>query len=459
METKRKIKFKEIKETNDSVLTKASVPIAEGVYLSEWLIIDSERGIKIITPYKSYRDTYSKETKYKTLIHFSGQELKDRWNNRIKEAYRTWRNEKDTSEDYQVELIRKCFKGRGDLFAKYWKNSDGKKGYQPACKNEWKQGICSKRCYNCANGEYLPLNDNVYLSHLKGKDVTGKMFAVGIYPLLKDSTSNFIAVDFDGEGSLNQVRHFIDISKSHGIPAYLERSMSGAGYHVWIFFKERVPAWKSRKVVLGILQQAAPGSETVAGFDRLFPNQDRLTGKGLGNLIALPLQGEAVKKGSTLFLDPTNQYQPYPNQWNFLRTIKKIDEKKFDELIDNWNLKPYVKRTPRPCALGKRTDLDRVIENCDFIRHCIDNAKSLAEPLWYCMISNLAVFEGGAEKIHEFSKPYHGYTQAETEAKIAHALRDTGPHRCETIRKEGYHCQKNCSVKSPAGLGYKKNPF
>ncbi len=461
METKRKIKFKKIKEIDTSVWTKASVPIAKGVYLSEWLIIDSKEKIEVITPYISERDMISGKTSCKSLLEFSEQELKERWLNRIKEVYRTWKNTGSSSEivKSQVTLFKEYFKGREVLFAKYWKSRDGRKGYRPACRNEWKKGICSRTCRNCTSMEYLPVTDGIYHAHLTGNDAIGKLFVVGIYPLQEDGTSYFIAADFDGAGSLNQARDFMKACSSNGIPAYLERSMSGAGCHVWIFFKKKIPAWKSRKVVLEIVRRAALGGETAAGFDRLFPNQDRLTGKGLGNLIALPLQGRAVKKGCTIFLDPANRCKPYPDQWNFLRSIIKIDEKKLDELIDSWNLNRHAGSTPRPRAPGNRKGLERIMENCDFIRYCIDNAESLTEPLWYCMISNVAVFEGGAEKIHEFSKPYHGYTRTETEAKIEHALSDTGPHRCDTIRKEGFLCRKNCGVKSPAGLGYRVNNF
>lgn len=459
METMRKIKFKKIKETDEKIFTNASVPVAKGVYLSGWLIIDSRKDTKVIPPFISYRHKNSGKTKYKALVYFAQKDLKTHWLNRIKGAYQRWKDEKNSLRllNYRVKLFKERFRGREDVFAKYWESRDGRRGYQPACKNEWKEGICHKPCFNCINREYLPLTEDVYGTHLKGQDSKGKLFVVGVYPLLEDNTSYFIAADFDGQGAMHQAKEFMETCSSYKIPTYLERSRSGIGYHVWIFFEDKIPAWKTRAVILEILKNPKLQSGNSEGFDRLFPNQDRLTGRGLGNLIALPLQGQSVQKGFTLFLNPEIQFEPYKDQWEFLRTIKRIGEQKFDNLIKLWDLKPNQQRTPPSYTLGSQESLEKVIQNCDFIRYCINNAENLSEPLWYCMISNLAVFEGGVEKIHKFSRPYPRYTWAETERKISHALEATGPHQCHTIRKEGFNCIKDCGVRSPAGLGYRTN--
>ncbi|WP_440310964.1 TOTE conflict system archaeo-eukaryotic primase domain-containing protein, partial [Klebsiella pneumoniae] len=77
------------------------------------------------------------------------------------------------------------------------------------------------------------------------------------------------------------------------VACYVLRSKSGKGYHAYIFFKEAVPAWKARLVLFAILREAGciGDDAEVSSFDRLFPNQDALSGKGFGNLIALPFQG------------------------------------------------------------------------------------------------------------------------------------------------------------------------
>jgi hypothetical protein len=77
---------------------------------------------------------------------------------------------------------------------------------------------------------YLPLTDQQLLKHFNGEQL------IGIYPLLQDNTSWFIAADFDKDKWADECRTFLNICKEHGILSYLERSRSGKGGHVWIFF-------------------------------------------------------------------------------------------------------------------------------------------------------------------------------------------------------------------------------
>jgi hypothetical protein len=332
----RKIRFKRIRETEKLIQTYASVPIAKGVYLSRWLINDNRKEIRVIPPFIYYMEKGSRKAKHETLLYFDKKDLKNRWLKKIRNAYKEWRDEENSigALNNKVKLLQGLFIGRKDVFAKYWESSKGRKGYQPACKNEWKKGICYKPCSRCENREYPPLTTDIYEAHLKGRNLQGKLFVVGIYPLLEDNTSYFIAVDFDGENALQQAKEFVEACSWHGVPAYIERSRSGIGCHVWIFFTDKIPAWKSRSVILKILKGQNLENGRAEGFDRLFPNQDRLTGRGLGNLIALPLQGQSVQKGYTVFLDPRNQFKPYRDQWEFLKGIERIGEEEFDELIE-----------------------------------------------------------------------------------------------------------------------------
>ncbi len=179
----------------------------------------------------------------------------------------------------KVNLIRNLFKGREDVFARYWQKGN-KKGYMPA----YQYDPYMYRLHVIKGGTFddykdktrLPLTDHQIFKHLDGEQL------IGIYPLLMDNTSWFIAAD---------CRTFIIACKEREIPAYLERSRSGKGGHVWIFFDQPCPAIISRKIVSALLEQSGIISvfNKESSFDRLFPNQDHLSGKGLGNLIALPL--------------------------------------------------------------------------------------------------------------------------------------------------------------------------
>lgn len=120
---------------------------------------------------------------------------------------------------------------------------------------------------------------------------------------------------------------------------------------------------------------------------------------------------------------------------------------------------PKIEGAPSPVTAvgGNRTGLNLVTERCDFLRHCKENATTLSEHDWYAMITNLAVFEGGSDKIHMLSKAYPAYHYAETQEKIAHFLESgTKPITCQTIGEKGFSCPRleACGCKAPAALCY-----
>lgn len=87
---------------------------------------------------------------------------------------------------------------------------------------------------------------------------------------------------------------------------------------------------------------------------------------------------------------------------------------------------------------GRNDGLDLVLAS-DFLAYCRTQAKTLSEPLWYAMITNLIGFRGGRAAIHDLSRPHPGYSHAETEWKIEHALSDApGPHSYRFIAEHGF---------------------
>jgi hypothetical protein len=95
--------------------------------------------------------------------------------------------------------------------------------------------------------EYFPLTDQVIHDHLTGK------LTAGVYPLLTDETCWFLAADFDKTTWQDDVRAFLQTCADWNIPAALERSRSGRGGHVWIFFDAPLPASLARKLGAAIL--------------------------------------------------------------------------------------------------------------------------------------------------------------------------------------------------------------
>lgn len=107
-------------------------------------------------------------------------------------------------------------------------------------------------------------------------------------------------------------------------------------------------------------------------------------------------------------------------------------------------------------AIGRGGDVEVLLNRCTFIRHCRDDAASLSECEWYALISNVSRCADGSAAVHRLSEPYPSYSPQETDAKIAHALTDTGPHTCTFIQGLVFQgCPPGgCGVKAPIALSH-----
>lgn len=244
------------------------------------------------------------------------------------------------SIDERLRLFQSLFKGREDVFARRWfSKTTGKSGYQPVCINEWKQGICDKKKYRCAmcpNRSFAPLTTQDMYRHLEGKDEYC-CDVVGLYAIMQDNNCAFLCADFDDKnckyGYKEDVLAYVGVCREWLIPYAIERSRSGNGAHVWIFFEAPLPASKARRLGNAILTEAMTrnGQMSFNSYDRFFPNQDYLPEGGFGNLVALPLQGQARRKENSVFVD--NDFLVYKDQWAFLYNLKKIQESTIDQLL------------------------------------------------------------------------------------------------------------------------------
>jgi superfamily II DNA or RNA helicase len=269
----------------------------------------------------------------------------------------------------RVALFRGLFRGREDVYARRWESPDGRSGYTPAAQKDWKAISRSRpedrKEVDQKTRKFFPLTDAVIENHLLGRET------IGVFPLLADETCWFLAVDFDKKTWQEDSRAFMDTCRELNVPAALERSRSGNGGHVWIFFDRAIPAITARKLGCVILTCAMECRHQLGldSYDRFFPSQDTMPKGGFGNLIALPLQGIPRKTGNSVFVDP--DFQPYPDQWEFLSAVQRVpiviaeqivtEAQRKGDLIgvrisvtddeyrqDPWTLPPSRKRLERP---------------------------------------------------------------------------------------------------------------
>lgn len=264
-----------------------------------------------------------------------------------------------------IQYYYHLFKGRNDVYSKRSgkvNKKTGKHGYYTQCWNFWKDGICPKKnhsqfnCGECQNQKYKELTGQVLYEHLIGarEDASD---VIGLYPMFPDETVNFLVFDFDchddkigGDDGANlesdwmtEVNAFRKICEINEVPVLVERSRSGKGAHVWIFFEKPILASVARRFGTALLSKGAESvnMKNFKYYDRMLPAQDHIplntkTGKpGLGNLVALPLQGQALKLGNSAFID--ENWNVYPNQWECLKEVKKLSLETVEERIKEWS--------------------------------------------------------------------------------------------------------------------------
>jgi len=260
------------------------------------------------------------------------------------------------TNDEKIRIFLNLFRGRDNVFPRRWDNrKTGKSGYAPACYNEWVKGICNKpqiKCGECPNQAFIPVTEEVIRKHLSGEGSGAYRhdYTIGVYPMLNNETCWFLAVDFDKEHWKRDAAAFMDTCKRRNIPANLERSRSGNGGHVWIFFHEPVAASEARKMGAALLTETMERCPEIGfeSYDRFFPNQDTMPSGGFGNLIALPLQRTPREKGNSVFLD--ERFAPYTDQWAYLASVRRMYLSEVSAIVEDAVAKGRI--------LGVRMPLD-----------------------------------------------------------------------------------------------------
>lgn len=239
-----------------------------------------------------------------------------------------------TNEE-KVNLFMNYFKGRDSIYPylSIDKKDPSKKYYIPKCANEWNKNVCNKtmgkKCKDCQYWIDKPIDKEVIRNHLFNSN------PIGIYPMLEDETCYFLVFDFDDKKNENDIKAdvlaFASICDKYNVPISIERSRSGHGIHVWIFFENNIKALTARKMGSLLLSKTMEIRDNlkIDSFDRMFPNQDTMPKGGYGNLIALPFQNEPMKYNNTAFLD--RNFIAYDDQYSYLSKLKKMS---YDEVFN-----------------------------------------------------------------------------------------------------------------------------
>lgn len=233
----------------------------------------------------------------------------------------------DSPTELKVSLFASLFRGREDVYATRWEGRSGRTGYSPAGIREWDKASLHSRKKSYRHSKLFPLSEEVIRNHLLGKQT------IGVYPLLQDDTCWFVAVDFDKKTWESDACAFLKMCHEACVPASLERSRSGNGGHVWIFFASPVQAAVARKLASALLTRTMERHYAMGldSYDRLFPSQDTMPKGGFGNLIALPLQHGPRENGNSVFVD--DGLRPYSDQWAFLSSVKRSEADEAQALL------------------------------------------------------------------------------------------------------------------------------
>ena len=300
-------------------------------------------------------------------------------------------------------------------------------GYSPKTERNWKAYYAAKsedrKRIDKETRKNIPLTDEAIHAHLAGKHT------LGLHPLLLDETCWFLAVDFDKKTWRDDAAAFRATCHELNVPAAVERSRSGNGAHIWIFFERPVPAGVARRLGSLLLTRTMERRHELGldSYDRFFPNQDTIPKGGFGNLIALPLQKNPRESGFTEFLD--DDMCPYVDQWALLNSIQRMTHAAADRLVcealqqggdivdvrfasvedgdepDPWTLPPSRKRPDKPIKGPLPTSVEIVRSNLLFIEKKGLPPEMMNRLLRIAAFQNPEFYKAQAMRLSTFNKP------------------------------------------------------
>ena len=371
-----------------------------------------------------------------------------------------------------IETVMNLFKGRYDCYAQYGES------WYPACKFHKVKSYCEKfkkanfKCKGCNyRSETIPFTRKIYRRHF----VTGELEA-GLYLLTKKYQVHVGAVDFDEPKKATEEQK-IQVSKDaisyyqtcikNDVPAYFEKSKS-KGFHVWHFFDEALNA----KIVIKFINLLFKLSEIKTKYE-IFPKQAELSpGSKFGSLIRLPLHKKLCESGQCIFLDPVNNFKPFNNQLELLKSIEKITKKglqsyikqlskKTDELnkesvIKTVKKKPNKKsnsikidklnpvRSKKEDKIKEKESISNIRKKCECVKKCIEYQKSVGMDFdqWYGFCWIFIPLGGLGEEYAMQISSLHPNDYSDSEDKFELGIINKDGKRVEIVNIGSTTCKK-----------------
>lgn len=283
----------------------------------------------------------------------------------------------EVTDKIATDFFMMFCRGRKDVYdLRYTNPKTGKNGYYTQCFNRWdrschiqkKDGV---RCRDCEMRAYKPVTLPLIKAHMNGTDPNGND-VVAIYPMLENNLCQLLVFDFDNHAKgmeqddhaniddswKEEINALRQICKNLNVDAVVERSRSGRGAHLWIFFKEMIPARLARRFGFALLEKGAEAVDlkSFKYYDRMIPTQDALPEGGLGNVIALPLQGMALKSGNSAFVD--ENWNAYEDQLKVLAGTKRITRQEIEDYLSSWYCLGATDDDGNETPWDKNTDIE-----------------------------------------------------------------------------------------------------
>ncbi|MBW2660226.1 MAG: DNA primase [Deltaproteobacteria bacterium] len=225
-------------------------------------------------------------------------------------------------DEENISLFMRLFRGRDDAFARQWSDRDREKqGYVPVRHSLMPADISDHLAGRKTYGIYLLNSDSQVYTGVIDVDLKKSLRDPVQYKKNKNSIRR---------ESLYLHQRIDELAKQHNVTCIAEVS-GGKGYHFWFPIKEPVDAGIMRRA---LLQLSAGLGEDISCFNlEIFPKQDRISGKGFGNLVKLPM---GIHRGSgkpSWLVRATDREQS--SQFEYLHTLTPAIPAALEKLAGN----------------------------------------------------------------------------------------------------------------------------